>query len=359
MLNPIRSLVVLRKILQYSFFPSKKYYEGKEKSRGCKFLELILYFLKTGEFLDMYYAFGLNIKGTSHSDYIGKKRMKKILKQRNFELRQQQNIESTIDYDILTKDKFYLTTVLKSLGLPVIDHLALISNNKFIDNQGHEYPLDAVFSLEMPCFLKNTILEYNEGILLLNRNSNGYLVDGIKTGKEDIKKKKKTGSWIVQDIYKSSLEIRRVNDTALNTTRIVTVFHQNGPEYLTGFQAFATASLSTDHWGKGALYVGFHSESEKLYEFGFYHPAIKELSLAREHPDSQVVFKDYQIPGLIAAIDLCKNAHRYLYYTYLIGWDVAITDEGPKILEANEMPGMNAVQCVNGGLRYKLDPTKN
>jgi len=33
---------------------------------------------------------------------------------------------------------------------------------------------------------------------------------------------------------------------------------------------------------------------------------------------------------------------------------VAITDSGPLIIEANEKPGMNVAQALNGGLRQKI-----
>jgi hypothetical protein len=42
-------------------------------------------------------------------------------------------------------------------------------------------------------------------------------------------------------------------------------------------------------------------------------------------------------------------------FNFVIGWDVAITDEGPMIVEANEKPGMNVVQCLDGGLRRRIE----
>jgi glutathione synthase/RimK-type ligase-like ATP-grasp enzyme len=60
------------------------------------------------------------------------------------------------------------------------------------------------------------------------------------------------------------------------------------------------------------------------------------------------------IPFIKESVKLCINAHRLLYFNFIIGWDVAITDEGPMIVEANEKPGLNIAQCIDGGLGEKI-----
>jgi hypothetical protein len=145
-----------------------------------------------------------------------------------------------------------------------------------------------------------------------------------------------------------------VNATALNTTRILTILNGKDPAYLTGFQSFATGNAEIDSWGHGSVYVGFNYRESVLKGLGFYHPAVKKYARVETHPDSGIKFDGYFIPYLNESVELCLKAHRLLYNNFIIGWDVVITDEGPLILEANEKPGMNAVQCIDGGLRYRI-----
>jgi len=352
-------LIVFKKIILYSLGRASKYYQGNEKSGFRKFVDLTLHFFKTGEFNTMYYAFGLNLSGSKPSDFIGKKQLNRIVLKRNTSLRRNGTQANIRGYDILTGDKFYLSSILKSQGLPVVDNIGLVVQGQFIDRKGNVYPIEQVLQLQMPVLFKNTRLEYNEGLLLMEHDTDGFFVNKRKVSKQALLKHFSGQPWVVQDICRSSAEIRKINDTALNTTRIVTLFNQGRPQYLTGFQAFATNAELTDSWGKRAVYVGFDPVSQTLREYGFYHPYMKPDGITDHHPDSQVYFKGYRIPGLASAVKLCMDAHRYLYYTCLIGWDVAITDDGPKILEANEKPGMNAVQCVDGGLRNKLHAVKS
>ncbi|HNX00779.1 MAG TPA: sugar-transfer associated ATP-grasp domain-containing protein, partial [Candidatus Cloacimonadota bacterium] len=91
-----------------------------------------------------------------------------------------------------------------------------------------------------------------------------------------------------------------------------------------------------------------------LKKYGYYNLSIPDKSIALEHPDSHIPFEGYSIPYMKDAIELCTKAHRLLFFNFLVGWDVAITDEGPIIVEANEKPGMNIVQAMDGGLKAKI-----
>ena len=91
-----------------------------------------------------------------------------------------------------------------------------------------------------------------------------------------------------------------------------------------------------------------------LVGHGLTSPSDNRGSLLRSHPDSGIIFDGYPLPFLKDAVDLCIKAHRLFYFNYIIGWDVAITDNGPLIVEANEKPGMNVAQALDGGLRKKI-----
>lgn len=64
------------------------------------------------------------------------------------------------------------------------------------------------------------------------------------------------------------------------------------------------------------------------------------------HPDSGVVFEDYKIPYFEEAVKLAKRATECFYGFCSIGWDVAITTDGPTIIEGNDDWGIVAHQMV-------------
>jgi hypothetical protein len=302
----------------------------------------------------MYYAFGLNLKGTSQKDYIGKRELFKLKDKTEFKIKKFLNA-SHIQYDAITRDKFYAASVLQANSIPCIPTLALISHSKLIFNNGEKKELEDIMSIDTPFFLKNILLDGGDGVYHCTVNEGNFIMNGVKNTINEIKQLLTNNIWVVQKKVNSHAAIKKVNDSALNTTRIVTISNGQYHEYLTGFQAFATNDVKIDSWSMGSVYVGIDLNKKCLKEFGFCNLSDKDRSIITEHPNSKVVFKDYPIPFLQEAVNLCLRAHQLFYFNFIIGWDVAITDNGPVIVEINEKPGMNVVQCVDGGLREKIN----
>lgn len=325
------------------------------EKKGKVFYGFIQYFLRNGNFDNNYliyefYKASLDLSGS----FIGRKELGRIKNSVENAMKLSAGSQ-TLNYDIVCKDKFYNTSILKANGIPVIPNVALISDSLCIRTNGTaSIPEEFFADHEFPCIIKNVALEYNEGFYLFEKNENKYFLNGQEFLLDEIISKLKHGKWVVQRIVSSSDQIRKVNCSALNTTRIVTIFDKKDPLYLTGFQAFACGTEKTDSWGKGAIYVGIDPLKDELKGFGYFHPTRGAIQATEKHPDSNIIFNKFKINGLKNAVDLCIKAHRYCYFQFLIGWDVAITNEGPVIVEANENPGMNAVQIINGGIKEKV-----
>lgn len=335
---------------RYIFGNTKRYFTGKEKSKIRILLDLLGWYWKEKEFNSMYYAFGLNLKGTRQKNFIGKKEFLKLKASTEKWLRKCFDAE-LLNYDVITRDKFYSASILQANAIPCIPTIALIHRAKLIFPNGAIRDLRYIYEIPIPFFIKNILIDGGDGVFSCLIQNSEILFNRNILKFNEFEEKIRNGIWIIQKEIKSHKKIRRINESALNTTRIVTILNRNEPEYLCGFQAFATNNETIDSWGKGSIYVGIDIENENLKELGLCNLNDKQNGIVRFHPDSKIVFKDYPIPFLKDAVNLCLYAHRFFYFNFIIGWDVAITDEGPIIVEVNESPGMNVVQCLDGGLR--------
>lgn len=331
----------------------KIYKKGKNKSRITIIKDLLGWMLREKYFNEMYYALGLNLVGTKQDTYIGKNEFFSCKIEVEKYLKKKANCEK-FSYDIITKDKFYANSILKANNINCVENIALLTNNNIIFNNGKSDYLGAILEFENTFFIKNTVLEAGDGVLHCVVSNNNIIVNGQRLTLEELKNKLGEAKWVVQLACTSHPEIQIINNSALNTTRIVTILYGSEPVYLTGFQSFATNNETTDSWGKGSIYVGIDVQNNSLKKHGYFHPGVGAKSIVDKHPDSGIVFEGYKISLLRDAVYLCIKAHKIFYFNFVIGWDVAITDNGPVILEANENPGMHAVQCVDGGLRYKI-----
>lgn len=338
---------------RYTLGKTKQYHPGKKKS-GLRILcDLITWQFRQHEFNKMYYATGLHLAGSKQKEYIGRKSFLRIKNKFEKKLRQKAGCED-LNYDVITKDKFYANSVFTANGLPCIENLALISSSVLIYPDGRIENLNTILNFTFHFFIKNVTLEAGEGVLFCQIVNNDILVNGVLKTISDIYKILSNKKWILQKKYLSHKNLAVINSSALNSTRIFTILNEGEPEFLCVYQGFATGNATSDSWQHGSVYVGIDLEHGTLKKFGMTSVSDKRNGLLEEHPDSGIRFKDYKIPFLQEAVELCTRAHRLLYFNFIIGWDVAITDSGPLIIEANEKPGMNVAQALNGGLRQKI-----
>jgi hypothetical protein len=54
-----------------------------------------------------------------------------------------------------------------------------------------------------------------------------------------------------------------------------------------------------------------------------------------KHPDSGQEFFGFAIPQWTEALDLARRAHASFPSVHFVGWDIAILQEGPALVEAN------------------------
>ena len=338
---------------RYLIGKTKTYHSGKRKSRLRLLKDLLAWQIKEGEFNTMYYAMGLNLAGSEQREYIGRKSFLKIKDRVEKKLKQRAGC-GELNYDIISKDKFYANSIFKANGIPCLQNFALISSSSIIFSDGRIEKTESLLNLKDTFFLKNIVLEAGEGVFQCRIINGKIQVNGIIKDWSAFKTILGSNIWVVQTHHVSHESLRKFNPSALNTTRIVTILNGREPEFLCGFQGFATGNSVIDSWSNGSIYVGIDIKRGCLTEYGLTSVSDQRPGLLTVHPDSGIRFEGYEIPFLREAVNLCVSGHRLLYFNFIIGWDVAITDSGPLIVEANEKPGMNVAQALNGGLRYKI-----
>lgn len=329
---------------------------SNNKSKIIIIKDLLTWFFKEHEFNQYYLAFDLIDRSKLQDEYVGRRTLYKIIQKAEHiitENHQGKNHNYHVTYQLMTKDKFIAQSCLNAFNIKCIPLIGLIYDEKFVTRDKILKISDLVSISEF--VLKCLSKESSEGFYLCKVIDNYCIsVNNTLYQLENFKQLISRRIFVVQPVIKSHSAIRKFNDTALNTTRIVTI--RNGPEiiYLGGFQSLATGREYTDNWSKGAVYVGFDHENNILTEKGFFHPLLRKSFVTEIHPDSGIQFAGYCIPFLNEAVKLCIYAHHIFYNHFLLGWDIAITDEGPIIVEVNERPGMNAFQVINGGVKKKV-----
>jgi hypothetical protein len=358
MLNPAaatkRIIYDLNLYVKYVFGKVKHYRTGEQKTKLKILEDLIRWQYREREFNKMFYAMGLNLKMSDIDDYIGTREFRSIKTKVENKIRKDNGV-ADLNYQAVTKDKFVAESFLKGNHLPCVESLALIKDSSFIPLGCEATGLEALIDSNDALVFKLIDKEASEGFILLERQGKDeFLINKNPANLIDLYNRLSAGIWLVQPQIRSHPEIVRVSSKALCTARIMTVLDDPNPSFLAGFHAFTTSDVQSDAWANGSIFVGIDQESLTLQQDGFYSLSQKNHAITQDHPQSGVAFKGMELPWIQEAVKLCLDAHKLLYSNFILGWDIAITERGPLIVEINENPGIKAIQCTNAGLRKRI-----
>ena len=126
---------------------------------------------------------------------------------------------------------------------------------------------------------------------------------------------------------------------SVNTIRVYTVRPEDGePHVIYACIRMGNSDRPVDNINAGGMYAVVDLETGKIAG-----PACdKEFHVYERHPRSGTELPGYQIPMWDKVMDLCHAAAAKIPGMGYVGWDVAITEDGPLFIEANNLPGHDA-----------------
>jgi hypothetical protein len=156
--------------------------------------------------------------------------------------------------------------------------------------------------------------------------------------------------YIIQRRVRQHCELNRLNSHAVNTVRIVTINNGTDPVYVLSsvLRVGTKITGSADNFSIGGLCVGIEPDGQ-LQKYGFYKPSFGTKT--EVHPDTKIKFSDFKIPFYTEAVDTVCRAHAFFYGVLAIGWDVAITENGPVLIEGNDNFGFFLHQIADRSLK--------
>jgi hypothetical protein len=326
---------------------------GTAKKYVFRLIDLLRWYLRYGEVLHYYYIFGFERKSHKQQDeYLSWVELDRIRESINRIL---VNREQPQNYRILTFDKFAANNYLNYLGIPCVTNEALIKNGYVVWQGGMTAALDSLFTAGLGVlFLKPVDGWGGTGVIRADAAAGTFRYGGESHTLDELGKVLKGKIWVVQKEVKQHPEINRISPKTVNTMRIITILKDHKPVFLTSTMRLAAGDSIVDNWDKGSISVGIDYATGTLMADGYLKPKGLKIGKCLKHPDTNIELKGFVIPFYKEAVDMCLNGHEYHYGTFMVGWDVAITPEGPIIIEVNCEPTLHAQQLAHGGLRRQI-----
>jgi Sugar-transfer associated ATP-grasp len=265
----------------------------------------------------------------------------------------------------LVENKIATCSYLAAYGIPTTPTLAVYCENlttgaaNVVSNERHlrdfltdnaNYPMfgkpieeqRSLGSIGLQRYLpKSESVEMREGRLL----PLGEFVDQLRTHYP-------TG-YIFQKLMSPHAAIRTLCGNRLATVRVITLANGASPKvFRVCWKIPAGANLADNYWRKGNLLAQVDIARGQVLRV--LSGTGLDLAQHDRHPDSGAPLIGFRIPHWQRVLDTAIEASRLMQHVPLIGWDIAVVDQGPVIIEMNECPDFVMPQLADA--RGILEP---
>ena len=334
-----------------SYINCKSYYpEKKLKTKPQILIDFILYIIKNGEIDKSYFELGLDVKGNSYNSF---------LSYNQYMLRRDKlNLTQPYNYVCLMRNKSLFTTLCNSWGFPTVKDLAKIKDGIYYDTEYSS--VYQMLETNNNLFVKPIDSKKGQDIHKIDYINNQIYIDNEIRSYEDLESFMNEISYqnefLIQKRIIQHPQISSIYEKSINTLRVVTInnLKSYNPDdiYVLGVELRVGANGNfTDNISVGGLKIGVN-DSGYLCKYGYFNH--KYGTKTPKHPDTNIIFEGYTIPYYNEAVDLCKQFHSKIKDIHLIGWDVAITEDGPIFIEGNDSCGTD-FQVLYGPMKNIYD----
>lgn len=148
--------------------------------------------------------------------------------------------------------------------------------------------------------------------------------------------------FLVQKVIRQHAEMKALNPSSINTIRIVS--YRNGMDVHIVYTVIRIGrkGMNVDNESAGGISAIIHPDG-CIGKYAYGAPGVDKV----EFTDSGVRLEGYKVPSFDKAQEFVKMSHMQLPYFNLIGWDIAIEEDGsPIMIELNLNPDLS--QSANG-----------
>ena len=167
-------------------------------------------------------------------------------------------------------------------------------------------------------------------------------VDDFSNSKEILNYIRSKKLSILEEVLQQHADMSRLHPQSVNSIRIVTDLVDNTIHIAYVMVKMGRGGGCCDNTGQGGIICRVDEASGKIRSVA----TDDYFNVFEKHPDTGVELIGYQLPMISEAIALVKEAATVIPQMRHIGWDVAITPDGPAIIEGNEYPGTDLCQLA-------------
>ncbi|HEY0970331.1 MAG TPA: sugar-transfer associated ATP-grasp domain-containing protein [Gemmatimonadales bacterium] len=338
-----RDLREIRRLVGDPALSLPYYPDEPRKTRARMLADLLLWRVGRGEVNRYYFCWGM--------DRVDGPRARDLLSYRQFtRLRDRRNARGGpgwLDYTAMVRDKYLFSILLEGLGYPSPPLVALTGPGEieWLGPRRQRAPLASL--LEVPggvdVFCKPRFGMQGTGVFRLQVCDGRAHADGLPTTIDDLTTR--MGHCVLQRPVVQHPVMAELHPSSVNTLRVITVRDREGPRaFSRPLARIGFGGSVVDNGNAGGIQVFVDPGTGRMVGPGL----MLRGGVVTHHPDSGIALDGFEIPHYERAIELAVRLHGELPGLHSIGWDLAMTDDGPVFIEGNDNWA--------AGLRLGLEP---
>lgn len=153
-----------------------------------------------------------------------------------------------------------------------------------------------------------------------------------------------TEKTVCEEYIRQHEKMQALNPGTVNSVRLVTLNDDGDVRYIgASLKMGAAADAVVDNMHRGGLGAGIDTDTGVVMGKGRSYAGENYMY----HPVTGVQIAGFAIPFWQESLDLVHTLHRDIPQCPYLGWDIAITPEGPEIIEINSLPGPKLIQLFD------------
>lgn len=257
-------------------------------------------------------------------------------------------------YSILLSDKNLTEQLFRSVGIMQPHTICKLINKRIFTRDLNSMNFKEVeHELKEKCykkvFIKPTDGQGGYGIIIFHINNNGKYEtkEGLEFNEEFLYKIGQNKNYIIQSGLNQDGEISKLYTNSINTFRITTENINGEIRVVCATLRLGKEGNEIDNGTQDGIVLGIDIGNGISKDYGI----TEEGRIFYQHPNTKYTFKGYKINKWNEIKEFTIGcAAKLPQFTYL-GWDIALTCDGPVAIETNLGFGLDHYQVSLGGLR--------
>jgi hypothetical protein len=257
-------------------------------------------------------------------------------------------------FGMITDNKIITEQFFRSLSISQPKTLCRIINGNLYSPDMQRCPYNEIQkaltdNLYEKLFVKPAEGGGSKGIYIFHKTDAGRYItrQNILFNENFLSRIGRTKDYILQPGVEQDQWISKIYPGSVNTCRIITENKDGVSRVVCGVLRIGRGQNEVDNASAGGIFLKIDINSGKVGDQAMSY----EYEKFSEHPDTHFVFHNFKILRWDEIQKFAtESAGKLPFFTHL-GWDIALTVNGPLAIETNLGPAIELLQIPFGGLR--------